>query len=343
MPFMLAFCNDYSEGCHPLILKRLAETNMEELPGYGSDHYTLEAKAKIAAACQAPKADVYFLTGGTQSNQVVIASLLHSYEGVVCCSTGHIAIHEAGAIEETGHKVLTIPAQDGKLMAQDLEKYLIDFANTASKDHMVQPGMVYISQPTEYGTLYSQAELTALRAVSKKYGLSFFVDGARLAYALATKENDVSLPELAQLCDVFYFGGTKAGLLCGEAVVFPAGAPAHFLTFIKQHGALVAKGRLFGVQFDALFSDDLYLKVGQNAIEQAIRLRKALKAKGYTFAIASPTNQTFVVVDNAKKEALAKKVWFDLWDNLDANHTVIRLCTSWATSSEAVAELIAIL
>jgi threonine aldolase len=274
---------------------------------------------------------------------VVIASLLRSYEGVICCSTGHIAVHEAGAIEETGHKVLTIPAQEGKLVAADLEKYLSDFENNASKDHMVQPGMVYISQPSEYGTLYSKKELSALHEVAQSHHLPLFVDGARLAYALATKENDVSLPELAQLSEVFYFGGTKAGLLCGEAVVFPEGAPAHFLTFIKQHGALVAKGRLFGVQFDALFTDDLYLKVGANAIEQAGRLRAALKKKGYTFAIASPTNQTFVVLDNKKKDELAKRVWFDLWDNLDANHTVVRFCTSWATTAQAVDELIAIL
>ncbi|MFA6620007.1 MAG: aminotransferase class I/II-fold pyridoxal phosphate-dependent enzyme [Bacilli bacterium] len=340
---MLAFCNDYSEGCHPLILKRLVETNMEELPGYGSDHYTLEAKKKIAAACHAPNAEVYLLAGGTQSNQVVIASLLRSYEGVISCSSGHIAVHEAGAIEETGHKVLTIPAKEGKLMADDLEKYLLDFDHAASKEHMVQPGMVYISQPTEYGTLYSKAELRALHEVAHHYGLPLFVDGARLAYALATKENDVSLAELAQLSEVFYFGGTKAGLLCGEAVVFPQGAPKHFLTFIKQHGALMAKGRLLGVQFDALFTDNLYLKIGKNAIGQALRLRAALKEKGYRFAVASPTNQTFVVVDNKKKEELAKKVWFDLWDNLDAGHTVIRFCMSWATSKEAVDELIATL
>lgn len=340
---MLMFCNDYSEGCHPLILKRLVETNMEELPGYGSDCYTIEAKKKIAAACCAKKAEVFLLTGGTQSNQVVIASLLRSYEGVISCSSGHIAVHEAGAIEATGHKVLTIPAKDGKLMADDLEKYLLAFDHTASKEHMVQPGMVYISQPTEYGTLYSKAELRALHDVAHRYGLPLFVDGARLAYALATKENDVSLAELAQLSEVFYFGGTKAGLLCGEAVVFPQGAPKHFLTFIKQHGALVAKGRLLGVQFDALFTADLYLKVGENAIEQALRLRAALKEKGYQFAIASPTNQTFVVVDNKKKDELAKKVWFDLWDNLDDEHTVIRFCTSWATPKEAVDELIAIL
>ena len=298
---MLAFCNDYSEGCHPLVLKRLVETNFEELPGYGSDRYTLSAQKKIKEVCGLLRGDVFLLTGGTQSNQIVIASLLRSYEGVVACSSGHIAIHEAGAIEAAGHKVLTIPAKNGKLVAEDLGRYLEDFEQTPSNEHMVQPGLVYISQSTEYGTLYSRKELSALHQVAQKHHLPLFVDGARLAYALAAKENDVSLPELARLCEVFYFGGTKAGLLCGEAVVFPNGAPAHFLTFVKQHGALLAKGRLLGIQFDVLFSDGLYLKIGENALSQACRLREALRRKGYAFAIDSPTNQTFIVVDNPKK------------------------------------------
>jgi len=340
---MLAFCNDYSEGCHPTVLKRLIDTNMLELPGYGSDDYSVAARQRIAEACHLPQAEVFLLSGGTQTNLIVIASLLRSYEGVICCSTGHIAVHEAGAIEATGHKVLTIPAKEGKLNAVDLEAYLVDFQKNASREHMVQPGMVYISQPTEYGTLYSKKELKGLHDVCKRNGLPLFVDGARLAYALACPENDVSLPDLSKLCDVFYFGGTKAGLLCGEAVVFPQGAPGHYLTFIKQHGALLAKGRLLGVQFDALFTDKLYLNIGKNAIVQADRIRAALKAKGYPFAIASPTNQIFVVLDAAKKQALAQQVWFDLWDNLPDGRTVIRLCTSWATTSEAVDQLIALL
>jgi|LAHS01.1.fsa_nt_gb threonine aldolase len=340
---MLAFCNDYSEGCHPLVLKRLQETNLEELPGYGEDKYTLLAKEKIRKACEDPHAEVTFLTGGTQANQVVIASLLKSYEGVICCSSGHIAVHEAGAIEETGHKVLTIPAVNGKLVAKDLKNYILDFQSNSSKDHMVQPGMVYLSQSTEYGTLYSKKELTAIHEVCEAFGLPLFVDGARLGYALATPENDISLPELARLADVFYFGGTKFGLLCGEAVVFTRKAPEHFMTFVKQHGALVAKGRLLGVQFDALFTDDLYQQIGKSAIEAANTLRKALKAKGYTFAIDSPTNQTFVVLDNKKMASLSKKVWFDVWEKKDSTHTVIRLCTSWATRPEAVKELIKIL
>lgn len=340
---MLAFCNDYSEGCHPQILKRLIETNLEELPGYGSDRYTLAAQEKIRQACRAPDADVFLLTGGTQANLVVIASLLKPFEGVICCSSGHIAVHEAGAIEATGHKVLTIKGDNGKLKAVDLLIYLQDFYAGASKDHMVQPGMVYLSQSTEYGTLYTREELKQLHDVCQKYALPLFVDGARLGYALATPENNVSLPDLAELSDVFYFGGTKFGLLCGEAVVFPHHEPAHFLTFVKSHGALVAKGRLLGIQFDALFSDGLYLKIGQNAIAQANRLRSALQKKGYVFAIDSPTNQTFVVLENKRMDALAKQVWFDVWEKKDETHTVVRFCTSWATTQENVDALIAIL
>lgn len=340
---MLAFCNDYSEGCHPFVLQRLAETNFEELPGYGSDKYTLSAKEKIKEACQAERADVFLLTGGTQTNQIVIASLLRSYEGVIACDSGHIAVHEAGAVEETGHKVLTIKAKEGKVDATILKTYLEDFYAGSSKDHMVQPGMVYLSQPTEYGTLYSKAELTAIHAICEKYHLPLFVDGARLAYALVTPENDVSLVDLAKLSEVFYFGGTKAGLLCGEAVVFSQGAPEHFLTFVKQHGALVAKGRLLGVQFDAFFTNRLYETIGKPALEGALKLRQALKVKGYEFAIASPTNQTFIVLENEKMKELSKKVWFDVWEKKDEHHTVIRLCTSWATTPESVDQLIAAL
>jgi threonine aldolase len=340
---MLAFANDYSEGCHPKILEALTRTNLEELPGYGTDRYTLAAKEKIKAACQDEKADVYFLTGGTQANQVVIASLLSSYEGVIACSSGHIAIHEAGAIEETGHKVLSIPAKNGKLVAADLERYLKNFYADSSCDHMVQPGMVYISQSTEYGTLYSKKELLDLHAVCLHYHLPLFVDGARLGYALCAKENNVSLSELAELCEVFYFGGTKYGCLCGEAVVFTKGAPAHFVTFIKQHGALVAKGRLLGVQFDALFTDGLYEKIGKSAMENAVTLREALKKKGYSFAIDSPTNQLFIILENKKMEELASSVWFSVWEKKDDSHTVIRLCTSWATTKESVNALIALL
>lgn len=340
---MLAFCNDYSEGCHPKILEALTRTNLEELPGYGTDRYTLSAKEKIKKACEDPAADVFFLTGGTQANQVVIASLLSSYEGVIACSSGHIAVHEAGAVEETGHKVLTIPAKNGKLVATDLENYLKAFYADSSSDHMVQPGMVYLSQSTEYGTLYSKKELEAIHQVTLAYRLPLFIDGARLGYALCTPENDVSLPEMAKLCEVFYFGGTKYGCLCGEAVVFTKGAPKHFVTFIKQHGALVAKGRLLGVQFDALFSDGLYLEVGKSALLLAKRIHDALLEKGYVFPIDSPTNQIFVRMDNEKLESLAKAVWFSVWEKEDEGHTVIRLCTSWATSKESVDALIALL
>lgn len=340
---MLPFSNDYSEGCHPKILEALTRTNMEELPGYGSDRYTFEAKRKILEACACPNGDVFLLTGGTQTNQIAIASLLRSYEGVIACSSGHIAVHEAGAIEESGHKVIALPADNGKLKAAVLRDYLVSFASDPSRDHMVQPGMVYISQPTEYGTLYSKRELGELHAVTKEFGIPLFVDGARLGYALASKENDVSLPELSSLCDLFYFGATKFGCLCGEALVFPSGAPTHFITFVKQHGALVAKGRLLGVQFDALFSGGLYLEIGKPAIEGAERIRAALLEKGYELAIDSPTNQLFVVMEDAKLPAFSKEVWFGYWEKKDAAHTVIRLCTSWATKKESVDRLISLL
>lgn len=340
---MLAFANDYAEGCHPKILEALIQSNLEELPGYGSDRYTLSAKAKIKAACHAPNAEVFLLTGGTQANQIVIASMLASYQGVIACQSGHIAIHEAGAIESTGHKVIALPAENGKLKAKTLEVYLEAFYADSSCEHMVQPGMVYVSQSTEYGTLYSKQELKDLHDVCLRYSLPLFVDGARLGYALVTPENDCSLEDLAKICEVFYFGGTKYGCLCGEAVVFTQKAPAHFLTFIKQHGALVAKGRLLGVQFDALFSNGLYQQIGVPALQEAIKLRKALASKGYTFAIDSPTNQLFVVLDDKKLAALSKEVWFSVWEKKDATHTVIRLCTSWATRDEAVDQLISLL
>jgi len=340
---MLPFSNDYSEGCYPTILEALIRTNMEELPGYGSDHYTLEAKEKVKKACQDEKADVFFLTGGTQANQIVISSLLASYEGVIACDTGHIALHEAGAIEETGHKVIALPGKNAKLEAQTLRDYLVGFYADLNHEHMVQPGMVYISQSTEYGTLYSKKELEALHKVCLEYKIPLFVDGARIGYALATKENDVSLPELAKLCEVFYFGGTKFGCLCGEAVVFTKGAPAHFLTFVKQHGALLAKGRLLGVQFDALFTDDLYLKIGKPALAAADKIRLALKKKGYTFAIDSPTNQIFIVMEDKDLVSFSQKVWYGFWEKKDSSHTVIRLCTSWATKDEDVQALISLL
>ena len=304
---MLYFLNDYSEGAHEKVLQHLIDTNMEQLPGYGTDHYCEEAKEKIKKACGCEDAEVFLLTGGTQTNQIVIDTMLQPYEGVVAAQTGHVSTHEAGAIEFTGHKVLTLPEKNGKINAADLKNLIETFYGDENHEHMVFPGMVYISHPTEYGTLYTKKELTELSAVCREYKIPLFMDGARLIYGLVSKETDVTLQDIAKLCDVFYIGGTKAGALCGEAVVFTGDSmPKHFLTRVKQHGALLAKGRLTGVQFDALFTDDLYLEIGKNAIETAAVLKAGLKEKGYTFYIDSPTNQQFVVLENRKMEELKK-------------------------------------
>ena len=317
---------------------------MEQLPGYGSDHYCEEAKEKIKKACGCEDAEVFLLTGGTQTNQIVIDTMLQPYEGVVAAQTGHVSTHEAGAIEFTGHKVLTLPEKNGKICAADLKNLIETFYGDENHEHMVFPGMVYISHPTEYGTLYTKKELTELSAVCKEYKIPLFMDGARLIYGLVSKETDVTLQDIAKLCDVFYIGGTKAGALCGEAVVFTGDSmPKHFLTRVKQHGALLAKGRLTGVQFDALFTDDLYLKIGKNAIETAAVLKAGLKEKGYTFYIDSPTNQQFVVLENCKMEELKKDVQFSFWEKADDTHTIVRFATSWATRMEDVEKLLSLL
>ena len=341
---MLYFENDYSEGAHEEVLKRLTETNMEQLPGYGTDRYTLSAKEKICVACGCPDAEVFFLTGGTQTNQIVISSMLDSHEGVVAAETGHVGTHEAGAIEWTGHKVLTLPQTDGKISASDLEEYLSTFYGDENHEHMVFPGMVYISHPTEYGTLYTKGELAELSAVCSEYRIPLYLDGARLGYALAAEDTDVTLQDVAEYCDVFYIGGTKVGALCGEAVVFPKeNTPFHFVTKVKQRGALLAKGRLAGVQFDALFTDDLYLKIGENAIDTANELKQVLREKGYEFFIDSPTNQIFVVLEDAQIERLKEYVVFSYWEKKDDTHTVVRFATSWATKMEDVKKLAALL
>lgn len=341
---MLYFENDYSEGAHPKILQRLMDTNMEHLSGYGSDRYTTLAKDKIRKLCNCPEAEIYFLVGGTQTNQTVIDSVLKSFEGVIAAETGHVSVHEAGAIEFTGHKVLTLPQHDGKLCARELEAYMETFLGDDSHEHMVFPGMVYISHPTEYGTLYTKDELKELSQVCRHFKLPLYMDGARLITGLACPQNELSLPDIADLCDVFYIGGTKAGALCGEAVVFTKNnTPAHFLTQIKQHGALLAKGRLCGVQFDALFSDDLYKETGRNAIETAALLREGLRQKGYTFYNSSPTNQLFLVMENSRLEELKNDVVYSFWEKADDTHTVIRFATSWATSRGDVEKLLSLL
>jgi threonine aldolase len=341
---MLSFTNDYSEGAHPRILERLAETNMEQLPGYGSDHYTERATSKIREACGAREADVWFLTGGTQTNQTVIDAITPPYAGVVAAISGHVNVHEAGAIEYTGHKVLTLPEHNGKIDASELNQYCEDFYADGNYEHMVFPGTLYISHPTEYGTLYSKAELESLAEVCRRYDLAFFLDGARLGYGLTADNADVTLKDIAQLTDAFYIGGTKVGALFGEAVVFPKGdSPRHFLTLIKQHGALLAKGWLTGLQFDTLFTDDLYLDIARNANDKAAQIRKALVAKGYELAYENPTNQIMVTMDDATVERLSRDVAMGFMRKVDDRHTIMRICTSWATTQEHTDQLIALL
>ena len=340
MSAKLSFTCDYSEGAHPLILKALAETNMEPLPGYGEDRWCRSAAEKIRLACACPDAGVHFLVGGTQTNSTVIAALLRDYEGVVAAHTGHIGVHEAGAVEYTGHKVLTLPQHDGRIDADELKRYLDSFFADANRDHMVFPGMVYISFPTEYGTLYSRAQLEALYAVCRSFDLPLFIDGARLGYGLMSRDSDLTLPDLARLCDVFYIGGTKVGALCGEAVVFPRGnTPAHFMTTVKQHGALLAKGRLLGIQFDTLFTDGLYMDISRHAIDMAGRLREIIRRKGLSFFLESPTNQQFVILSDEDIARLRPLVDFDFWEPYDAGHTVVRFATSWATREESLEAL----
>lgn len=331
---MVSFENDYVEGAHPAVLQRLIDTNRERLPGYGADAYCARAAEKIREACACDKADVSFLTGGTQANAVVLSALLHSYEGVVAAETGHINSHEAGAIEYTGHKILALPQQAGKFSPEALERFVTGFYADENHAHMVHPGAVYLSYPTEYGTLYTKRELEAIAATCRRYGMRLFLDGARLGYGLASVEADVTLPDLARLADAFTIGGTKMGTLCGEAVVFPSGAPSHFLTTVKQHGALLAKGRLLGVQFDALFTDGLYLEIGRHTLEMAARMKAIFTQKGYPLHLASPTNQQFVVLTDAQAERLREHVAFSFWERLDGGRMVARFATSWSTTPE---------
>lgn len=337
---MISFESDYIEGAHPKIFEALMRTNMENLSGYGTDIYCESAAEKIIDACGVKDAKVRFISGGTQTNTVVIASLLDRTEGVVCAKTGHIHCHEAGSVEYTGHKVLEIPGHEGKIDANELETFVSNFYNDDNHDHMVFPGMVYISHPTEYGTLYSKAELTAISAICQKYKMSLFLDGARLGYGLMSHSTDVTLNDIATLTDVFYIGGTKVGALCGEAVVFTKGnMPPRFTTLIKQQGALLAKGRLMGVQFDALFTDNLYFEISKNAIDRADELKKVLKKAGIPFFLETPTNQQFVILENNYLKELSNRVRTAFWETKDASHTVVRFATSWATTEEKVQSL----
>lgn len=341
---MISFTCDYIEGAHPAILNRLIETNMTQVEGYGEDPFCENARKRIREATGCPDADVFFLVGGTQTNSTIIDAMLRRYEGVVAVETGHIAVHESGAVEFSGHKVITLPSHHGKMDAGELRDYLDHFHSDPTWPHMVYPGMVYISFPTEYGTIYSRAELEAIKAVCDEREIPLFVDGARLGYGLMSPDADVDLKALAQLCDVFYIGGTKVGALCGEAVVFPRGnAPRQFFTIVKQHGALLAKGRLLGIQFDTLFTNNLYFNIARHAIDMAMELKNMLSAKGFEFYIDSPTNQQFPILTQEQIDALEGQIAFEVWDRLPDGRFITRFATSWATLSENLEVLDALL
>ena len=341
---MLYFMSDYTEGAHPKVLEALEKSNLVSQPGYGDDCFCAAAREKIRQACAKPEADVYFLVGGTQTNLAVISALLRRWEGVLCTETGHIAVHEAGAIELSGHKVLPLPSHGGKLRAGELEAWIDRFYADETHDHMVFPGMVYLSWPTELGTLYSRAELGAIVGICRRHEIPLFIDGARLGYGLAAVEDGLTLPELAELADVFYIGGTKVGALCGEAVVFPKGdMPKHFPTMAKQHGAMLAKGRLLGAQFDALFTDGLYFALGRHAVDLAMKLKAAFVEKGYPLYLDSPTNQQFVILTPEQEARLKQSAAFERWEPLPDGRVAVRFVTSWASTKAQVDALIALL
>ena len=337
---MVSFESDYIAGAHPEVLRKLAETNLEALPGYGTDPYCENAKQKIRGLIGIPEAEIFFLAGGTQTNAVVISTMLEDYEGVFAAKTGHVSTHEAGAIEYTGHEVLELPQENGKILPETLERFLADYYADENHEHMTFPGMVYLSHPTEYGTLYSKAELTRISEICRQYHLSLYLDGARLAYGLMSRETDLTIADIAALCDVFYIGGTKVGALCGEAVVFTKGnMPAHFLTSVKKRGALLAKGRLLGVQFDALFTDGLYLRIGRHAIDMAEKMKEIFRSHGVPFYIQSPTNQQFVILENGQIQRLSAGIAFSFWEKKDDTHTVVRFATGWSTTENDLAAL----
>lgn len=337
----ILFQCDYNEGAHPLILERLLATNMEQTPGYGEDVYCMQAAEKIKAACEDDSLAVHFLVGGTQTNLTVIDAVLRSHQGVLCAVTGHINVHETGAIEACGHKVLGLASRDGKITATQVEEAYISHQNDSAREHVVQPGMVYISNPTELGTLYSQAELKALHQVCRKYNLPLFLDGARLGYGLTAPDNDLSLADIARYTDVFYIGGTKVGALFGEALVISSDAlKKDFRYFIKQKGAMLAKGRLLGIQFDTLFTDDLYFDISRKAILQAEQIRTALEEKGFPFLVANRTNQIFPILPDALLEELGERFCYSYERRIDETHSAVRFCTSWATKDENVESLV---
>lgn len=339
---MIQFQCDYNEGAHPLIMERLMSTNMEQTVGYGEDLYCEEARQLIKQTCKCSSADVHFLVGGTQANTTVISHLLRPYQGVLAAVSGHINVHETGAIESTGHKVLALPTADGKITANQIEEAMQAHLQEDGPEHMVQPGMVYLSFPTEIGTIYSYEELKGIRRMCDKYSLPLFIDGARLGYGLCSPACDITLPQLVELVDVFYIGGTKVGALFGEAVVIINEAlKKDFRYSIKQHGGMLAKGRLLGLQFSTLFTDNLYFDISQHAIDEAMRIKAALQTKGVDFLIDSPTNQQFPIFSKEQLATLTDDFMFSVWQQMEDGRIAVRICTSWATRRENVDSLIA--
>lgn len=334
---MIYFNSDYLEGAHPDVLRRLVETNMVQTIGYGCDEYCAAAREKIRQVCRLPEGDVHFLIAGTQTNTTVIAAALRPYQGVIAAASGHINCHESGAIESAGHKVIALDAPDGKITAAQVAEYVHWHRNDESMEHIVYPGMVYISYPTECGTLYTKAELTALYDTCRELGLYLYVDGARLGYGLTSDACDLTLPELARLCDVFYIGGTKVGALFGEAVVIVnESLKKDFRPVEKQRGAMLAKGRLLGVQFEALFTDELYFRIARHANEMAAQIRDLFIKAGYPLLFASPTNQQYPILPDSALRLLGKDFGFDYWTRVDREHSAVRFAAGWATTQEQV-------
>lgn len=327
-----SFESDYNNGAHPEVICQLLVTNGKQSQSYGFDEWSESARNKIRAACECPDADIFFLVGGTQANATVIDGMLATYEGVIAVQTAHINVHESGAVEASGHKVIPLPSHGGKMSATDLEAWLKAFHADPTLEHMVIPGMVYITFPTELGSVYTAKEIKEILSICRHYELKLFIDGARLGYGLASSECDFDLAWLAHHCDAFYIGGTKVGALCGEAVVFPNGnAPRHFMNIVKRHGALLAKSRLAGVQFDALFTDNLYLRIAKHAIDMAMKMRQLFAKAGIPLRDSS-TNQQFVELTNKQMKQTMDDVLFETWEPLDSERTLCRFVTSWATT-----------
>lgn len=337
---MLYFNSDYTAGAHPEVLERLVATNLEHTVGYGNDAYSERARELIRTATGQREAQVMFLVGGTQTNATAIDGILRRHEGVLAAESGHIAVHESGAIEASGHKVLTLPHRDGKVSATDVERYIKEFYADDTYPHMVAPGMLYISQPTEYGTIYSLSELESLGRVCRENSIPLYIDGARLGYGLMSEGADFTLQDVARIADVFYIGGTKMGALFGEALVARNKALLNNLfPLVKQHGALLAKGRLLGLQFEALFNNDLYERIGRHAVTMAVRIREIFRSAGYEVVSESPTNQQFFRLPNSTIDRLRERVSFDYWGARGEECSVVRFVTSWATAEESVEQL----